>query len=110
MMANATESAFEDPMSASGAILKYDLAAGTHSKIDVGVGRLPGESVFVPSATSSAEDDGYLMTYVFDGATDTSEFVIYDAGSMSKEPVATVHLPRVPFGFHGNWVPSSVVD
>ena len=29
---------------------------------------------------------------------------------MSNEPVATVHLPRVPFGFHGNWVPSTVAD
>jgi carotenoid cleavage dioxygenase len=110
MMANATEAAFEDPMSANGAILKYDLTAGTRSQIDVGRGRLPGETVFVPSATSSAEDDGYLMTYVYDGASNESEFVVFDAGSMSAEPVARVHLPRVPFGFHGNWVPSSVVD
>jgi carotenoid cleavage dioxygenase len=29
---------------------------------------------------------------------------------MSAEPIATVHLPRVPFGFHGNWVPASVAD
>ena len=110
MMANATEAAYEDPMSANGAILKYDRETGTRAQIDVGVGRLPGETVFVPSATSSAEDDGYLMTYVYDGASDTSEFVIYDAGSMSAEPVATVHLPRIPFGFHGNWVPSHVAD
>ena len=58
---------------------------------------------FVPKADATSEDDGYLMTYVFDANTDTSEYVIYDAGSMSNEPVATVSLPRVPFGFHGNW-------
>ena len=97
-------------MSASGAILKYDRETGSRAQIDVGVGRLPGETVFVPSATSSTEDDGFLMTYVYDGASDSSEFVIYDAGSMSAEPVATVHLPRIPFGFHGNWVPSDVAD
>ena len=79
MMANATEAAYENPMSAAGTILKYDRSAGTRTQIDVGIGRLPGESVFVPSAGSTAEDDGYLMTYVFDGATNESEFVIYDA-------------------------------
>jgi carotenoid cleavage dioxygenase len=110
MMANATESAFEEPMSAAGAILKYDRKTGGRSQIDVGMGRLPGETVFVPAADGVAEDDGYLMTYVYDAATHESDFMIFDASSMSAEPVATVHLPRVPFGFHGNWVPASVAD
>ena len=110
MMANAAASAFEEPLSADGAILKYDLDSGARDQIDVGSGRLPGESSFVPKADATSEDDGYLMTYVFDANTDTSEYVIYDAGSMSNEPVATVSLPRVPFGFHGNWVPSSTAD
>jgi carotenoid cleavage dioxygenase-like enzyme len=110
MMANATETAFEEPMSAAGAILKYDRELGTRTQIDVGMGKLPGETVFVPAANGTREDDGYLMTYVFDAATNESDFVIYDASSMSAEPVATVHLPRVPFGFHGNWVAASVAD
>ena len=110
MMANATEQAFDEPMSAAGAILKYDRVAGTRSQIDVGMGRLPGETVFVPSANGTAEDDGYLMTYVFDAASNESDFMIFDAASMSAEPVAKVHLPRVPFGFHGNWVAASVAD
>jgi carotenoid cleavage dioxygenase len=110
MMANATESAFEEPLSAAGAILKYDRDTGSRSQIDVGMGRLPGETVFVPAEGGTAEDDGYLMTYVYDASTDSSDFVIFDASSMSAEPIATVHLPRVPFGFHGNWVPASVAD
>jgi carotenoid cleavage dioxygenase len=102
--------AFEDPMSASGAILKYDRTTGERSQVDVGRGRLPGESVFVPRAGGVAEDDGYLMTYVYDAESNESDFAIFDASSMSSEPVATVRLPRVPFGFHGNWVDASVVD
>jgi carotenoid cleavage dioxygenase len=32
--------------------------------------------------------------------------VILDAHDFTKPPVAEVPLPqRVPFGFHGNWVP-----
>jgi carotenoid cleavage dioxygenase-like enzyme len=110
MMANATEQAFEEPLSAAGAILKYDRELATRSQIDVGMGKLPGETVFVPAANGTREDDGYLMTYVFDATTNESDFVIYDASSMSAEPVASVHLPRVPFGFHGNWVAASVAD
>lgn len=110
MMANAAASAFEEPLTADGAILKYDLDTGERTSVNVGKGRLPGESSFVPKANAAAEDDGYLMTYVYDANTDASEFAIFDAATMSDDPVATVSLPRVPFGFHGNWVPSTTAD
>jgi carotenoid cleavage dioxygenase len=29
---------------------------------------------------------------------------------MAADPIATVQLPRVPFGFHGSWVPASVAN
>jgi carotenoid cleavage dioxygenase len=32
---------------------------------------------------------------------------ILDATDIGAGPVATVHLPRrVPFGFHGSWLPA----
>jgi len=110
MMANAAAEAYEQPLSADGAVLKYDLGTGRREQVSVGRGRLPGESSFVPKEHPTSEDDGYLMTFVYDANVDAGEFVVYDAASMSDEPVATVHLPRVPFGFHGNWVPSTVAD
>ena len=100
----------ENPMASSGTLLKYDRETGQRTSVNLGVGRQPGEAVFVPSATAKHEDDGYLMTYVYDGSTDASECIILDASTMSDEPVATVQLPRIPFGFHGSWVPSSVAD
>lgn len=110
MMANAGVESIDDPMSVHGALLKYDLETGGQTSIDVGQGRLPGEAVFVPAADGAAEDDGYLMTYVFDAESDKSEFTIFDASTMSDDPVAVVKLPRVPLGFHGNWVPSTLAD
>ena len=57
----------------------------------------PGACYYV-----SAEDDGYLATYVYDSASDSSDFVVYDAKTCSEKPVASVRLPqRVPYGFHG---------
>jgi len=100
----------DQPMSVHGAILKYDRERGTRTSIELGAGRMPGEPVFAPAADAKAEDDGYLMTYVYDAATDRSDFVVFDASSMTREPIASVQLPRIPFGFHGSWVPASVAD
>jgi carotenoid cleavage dioxygenase len=45
------------------------------------------------------------MGFVFDAQRDASDLVLLDAQRL--ETVAEVHLPvRVPYGFHGNWVPS----
>ena len=73
-------------------------------------GRTPGEFVFVPSEAATSEDDGWLMGYVYDAATDRSDLVILDAHDFTAPPVATVHLPaRVPYGFHGSWIPDAEV-
>jgi len=68
------------------------------------------DAVFVAAEDGKNEDDGYLMTFVYDATSDTSELVVMDAATMSDTPIATVHLPRVPQGFHGSWIPASVVN
>ena len=66
-----------------------------------------GEAVFAPDPDGTAEDDGWLLNFVFDRATEASDAVILDARDVTAEPVARVHLPRrVPFGFHGSWLPT----
>ncbi len=57
--------------------------------------------------TATGEDEGWILSVVHDATRDTSDLVILDATSFAGPPVATVHLPaRVPFGFHGSWVPA----
>jgi carotenoid cleavage dioxygenase len=49
---------------------------------------------------------GVLMGFVHDAVPDRSDLVLLDASSL--EVIAAIHLPvRVPFGFHGNWLPSA---
>jgi carotenoid cleavage dioxygenase len=89
-------------------IAKFDLLAGTVEHHEMGAGRAAGEAVFVPSGAGAAEDDGYVLTLVYDAAEDRSDLVVLPAQDIGGEPVATVHLPRrVPFGFHGNWIPTT---
>ena len=87
------------------AVIKYDLQTGGSTLHDFGAGRIPAEPVFVPAGSASAEDEGWLLSYVYDGARDRSDLVILDAADVSGKPVATIALPqRVPFGFHGSWI------
>ena len=71
------------------------------------------EPRFVPRVNGQSEDDGWLLSYVFDEsqlnvkgeceAGAKSELWVIDARNM-RDVVAKIHLPqRVPYGLHGNW-------
>jgi carotenoid cleavage dioxygenase len=89
-------------------LLCHDLATGSCEQHFYGDHKVSGEVVFVPRVKSGAENDGWLLSYVYDLANDTSEVVILNAGDINGEPQAVIPLPvRVPMGFHGNWIASS---
>lgn len=91
-------------MDAPGNVVKYDLQNGSRTMHDFGPTRSTGEPVFVPAHDGAGEDEGYVMTFVYDQATDSTNFVILDASDMSSPAIAEVPLPRrVPNGFHGSW-------
>ena len=86
-------------------LYRHDLKTGERHVHDFGQGRVPGEFVFVPRAADAPEGDGWMIGYVIDPASDTTDLVILDASDMSKPPVAAVRIPhRIPPGFHGNWL------
>jgi carotenoid cleavage dioxygenase len=89
-----------------GPALKHDLVAETTEVHHYGEGRATLEPVFVPRSDAAGEDEGWVMSYVYDATTDRSDVVVLDAQDFTGDPVATIHLPaRVPFGFHGSWLP-----
>jgi len=95
-----------DNRGAERSLLKYDLRGGVTTVHDFGPGRAPSEPVFVPASPAAGEDEGWLLTYAYDAARDSSDLVILDANDFTGKPVATIALPqRVPFGFHGSWLP-----
>lgn len=93
------------------ALYKHDLAAGTRQVHAFASGQVPGEFVFVPAHADAGEDEGWLIGFVVDTATETTELRIIDARRFEGEPVATVLIPhRVPPGFHGNWLAAERVS
>jgi carotenoid cleavage dioxygenase len=89
------------------AIRRWDLERGTCETRSLGAGHGAGEPLFVPRHATSAEDDGWVIVLDYDPERNASDFHVLDARDIAGEPVATVRLPhRVPYGFHGNWVPA----
>ncbi len=87
-------------------VLKYDLERNSCESWTAGDGRAPMEPVFVPRSEDAAEDDGFLLSYVYDATENRTDVVVLDAANLSSGPIATIPLPaRVPFGFHGNFIP-----
>ena len=93
---------------ALGNLLKIDLAQRSVETHAEGPGRGFMEPVFVPASADADEDEGWILSYVYDASSNRSDVVILDARDFGADPLATIHLPcRVPFGFHGNWLPDS---
>jgi len=88
------------------ALVKHDLDRRTSEVRLLASAGGASEAVFVPSGPEAGEDDGWVLAVVYDPDRDTSDLLVLNAGDFTGEPQAIVHLPqRVPFGFHGNWVP-----
>ncbi|MGH3829784.1 MAG: carotenoid oxygenase family protein [Pseudonocardiaceae bacterium] len=87
-------------------VLKHDLHRDQTTARRLGTHQRVGEFVFVPHSPQAPEDDGVLMGFVYDINTDHSNLTLLDAATL--ETIATIHLPtRVPYGFHGNWAPTT---
>lgn len=102
----ATEFTYTHPELRFGAILKYGLQRGFCERFGLGSETQAMEAVFVPRSEAAAEDEGWLLGLLYDPAADSLSLIVLAADDPKAGPVARVRLPqRVPFGFHGDWLP-----
>lgn len=81
---------------------KYDLETGDVKEYNVG--RASSDTVFVPKKNGQKEDEGYLLSVIYNDDKHTSNMLVVDAESM--EAVCEIELPvHVTTTFHGCWVP-----
>ncbi|MBW4654241.1 MAG: carotenoid oxygenase family protein [Kaiparowitsia implicata GSE-PSE-MK54-09C] len=86
------------------AILKANVETGDRQLWSAAPWGYVSEPVFVPRPTAEpdAEDDGWLLTLVFNAHTERSEVVILNAATMALE--ARLKLQHhVPYGLHGSF-------
>jgi len=91
---------------ATHALCKIDTQDGDKSRI-----WLPdpwvfcSEPEFVGKEGATAEDDGYILTLLYDGKNDSSELAVFDSSCVEKGPITRLPLrTAVPHGLHGTWV------
>ena len=97
----------EDFGALGASLYKYDVETGRREEHDLH-GCQSGEPVLASLPGASGEDEGWVMTFAYDPRRDKSDLILIDATNFEKEPVARIHLPvRVPFGFHGSWIPDA---
>lgn len=85
-------------------LVKHDLEARTKQVLEFGPGRFGSEAPFAPRQGATEEDDGYLVSFVADLNTDTSECVLIDARNIAAGPVCRIVLPeRFCAGTHATW-------
>mmetsp|Transcript_12388 Transcript_12388/g.29128 ORF Transcript_12388/g.29128 Transcript_12388/m.29128 type:complete len:630 (-) Transcript_12388:71-1960(-) len=95
----------EDVAGPLAGIGKVNIETGDVSMWLPGPAEFAGEPVFIPREDSSSEDDGYLLSVLFNGETEDSEVVILDAKSISEGPICRFKLQEaVPHGTRGCWV------
>jgi carotenoid cleavage dioxygenase-like enzyme len=83
---------------------RNDLQTGARSEYRLAPGRFASEAPFVPRIGGTAEDDGYLVSFVTDENTGTSECILLDARAIEDGPVARIALPhKLCSGTHACW-------
>ncbi|MGA7326129.1 MAG: carotenoid oxygenase family protein [Rhodomicrobium sp.] len=88
-------------------LVRYNMRSGKRSVKEFPSGS-PSEFTFVSAGDGAAEDEGWLLGFVYDWGRNASDLMILDAQDIAGKAVARVALPRrVPQGFHGNWLPDA---
>ena len=88
------------------AIAKVDMQTGKQEFHSFAPRGFISEPIFVPRDRNpdSAEDDGWVLTLVFDATHNRSDLIVLDAQNVSDKPLATLHLKHhVPYGLHGSF-------
>ncbi|MEL6938173.1 MAG: carotenoid oxygenase family protein [Cyanobacteria bacterium J06598_1] len=88
------------------ALIKRDLKTGEEQFWSAAPRGFGGEPLFVARAGASAEDDGWVLLWIYNAAGDRTELTIFNAQNITAGPVATLKLKHhIPYGLHGSFTP-----
>ena len=85
--------------------VRHDTHTGEEQVLKLPDGVYASESPVVPKKGATSEEDAYLVTFLIDENTDTSQFAILDAADIAKGPICRMALPhKISSGVHATWV------
>ncbi|WNG37520.1 carotenoid oxygenase [Archangium violaceum] len=89
------------------ALAKVDMTTGREERFGLGGEPYATEPVFVPRAGATQEDDGYVLTQVYDAPSDLTYMAVLDARNPGAEPLAKAWFEHsFPITFHGGFMPA----
>lgn len=87
-------------------LARIDLESGAAARHDFGPDGYPGEPLFIATRAGGAEDDGVVVTLVFDAKRKRTDIVGLDARDLAARPLFMARLKHhVPFSLHGTFTP-----
>ena len=101
-MAVAERETGNDPLQA---IKKLDLQSGERCVWSAAPRGFVSEPVMVPRLGANAEDDGWVLVLVWNGARCATDLMILNAADMTEQAVLELPL-AIPYGLHGSWAPA----
>jgi len=85
-------------------VTRVDFESGAVTSHDFAPGGYVGEPLFVPRSPDAAEDDGIVITLVFDATTQRTSIVGLDAADLAQRPLFTARLTHhIPYPLHGTF-------
>ena len=88
--------------------VKHDLQTGESWQITLPEGQFASEAPFAPRLGATAEDDGYLVSFITNENTQRSEVVLIDCQRFAEGPVCRIALPhKLCSGTHACWASGS---
>jgi all-trans-8'-apo-beta-carotenal 15,15'-oxygenase len=92
-------------------LMKLDLQTGTKTSWSAAPKGFVGEPLFIAKPQADTEDEGWIVSLVYDAEHHRTDIVILDAQAFEKGPVARLHLTHhVPYGLHGCFVPNLFLE
>ncbi|MFP5269503.1 carotenoid oxygenase family protein [Coleofasciculus sp.] len=86
------------------AIAKFDVTTGEEQIWSAAPHGFVSEPIFVPHPEAKREDEGWVLTLVYDSSHHRSDVVILDSRDLSVGAIARLHLKHhIPYGLHGSW-------
>ena len=87
------------------ALIKKDMKTGEEQLWSAAPRGFGGEPLFVARPSGKAEDDGWVLLWIYNATDDRTELTIFNAQNITSGPVATLKLRHhIPYGLHGSFV------
>ena len=81
------------------------MTRGEFVEYPIGEGQYPSEAIFVRRSQSKSEEDGFLMSLVYDSSRNRSYVGIIDALEPEKGFLGKAWFDQpIPFTFHGGFM------